>query len=142
MARKTINGKAELRDQHIKTETLPAFSFMRTLYKLLRTPTIPKSEPHDSVSDSQSSPLTPHTLRLSLFFSAAEMLKTKAFKGANVFMSRNLVPPEIFDALHDALKQNDAEVFLCCDPSRNGPDDFHIISSFDHVRTRDALNLF
>ncbi|XP_015885769.3 uncharacterized protein LOC107421117 isoform X3 [Ziziphus jujuba] len=65
------------------------------------------------------------------------MLKTNAFKGANVFMSRNLVPPEIFDALHDALKQNGAEVFLCCDPSRNGPNDFHIISSFDHEKFED-----
>ncbi|KAF3447039.1 hypothetical protein FNV43_RR12219 [Rhamnella rubrinervis] len=65
------------------------------------------------------------------------MLNAKAFKGANVFMSRNLVPPEIFDALHDALKQNGAEVFLCCDPSRSGPDDFHIISSPDHVKFED-----
>ncbi|XP_010269063.1 PREDICTED: DNA topoisomerase 2-binding protein 1-A isoform X2 [Nelumbo nucifera] len=61
----------------------------------------------------------------------------KAFKGANVFMSRNLVPPEIFDALHDALKQNGAEVFLCCDPSRNGPNDYHVISSPDHEKFED-----
>ena len=61
------------------------------------------------------------------------MVNTKPFEGANVFMSRNLVPPEIFDALHDALKNNGAQVFLCCDPSRNGPDDFHIISSPLHV---------
>jgi hypothetical protein len=61
------------------------------------------------------------------------MMKAKAFKGANVFMSRKLVPPEVFDKLHDALKQNGAEVFLCCDPSRSGPDDYHIISSPDHV---------
>lgn len=58
---------------------------------------------------------------------------TKTFKGANVFMSRNLVPPEMFDPLHDALKHNGADVFLCCDPSRNGPNDYHIISSLDHV---------
>ncbi|GMN45524.1 hypothetical protein TIFTF001_014708 [Ficus carica] len=62
------------------------------------------------------------------------MLKAKAFKGANVFMSRKLVPPEIFDALHDALKLNGAEIFLCSDPSRSGPDDFHIISSSDHEK--------
>jgi topoisomerase (DNA) II binding protein 1 len=61
------------------------------------------------------------------------MMKTKTFKGANVFMSRNLVAPEIFDTLHDALKQNGAEVFLCCDPSRSAPNDYHIISSPDHV---------
>lgn len=62
-----------------------------------------------------------------------EMLKPKPFAGANVFVSRNLVAPEMFDALHDALKQNGAEVFLCCDPSRNGPNDYHVISSADHV---------
>lgn len=62
-----------------------------------------------------------------------KMMKAKAFKGANVFMSRKLVPPEVFDKLHDALKQNGAQVFLCCDPSRSGPDDYHIISSPDHV---------
>ncbi|KAL0387895.1 UNVERIFIED_CONTAM: hypothetical protein Sradi_2671300 [Sesamum radiatum] len=36
-------------------------------------------------------------------------MATKVFKGANVFMSRNLVPPELFDALHDALKLNGAQ---------------------------------
>lgn len=61
------------------------------------------------------------------------MLKPKPFAGVNVFVSRNLVAPEIFDALHDALKQNGAEVFLCCDPARNGPKDYHVISSADHV---------
>ncbi|XP_035541604.1 DNA topoisomerase 2-binding protein 1-A [Juglans regia] len=65
------------------------------------------------------------------------MMTSKAFKGANVFMSRNLVPPEIFDKLHDALKQNGAEVFLCCDPSRSGPNDYHIISSPDHEKFQD-----
>ncbi|XP_038700037.1 DNA topoisomerase 2-binding protein 1-A isoform X2 [Tripterygium wilfordii] len=65
------------------------------------------------------------------------MLKTKTFKGANVFMSRKLVPPEIFDALLDALKHNGAEVFLCCDPSRNGPEDYHVIASPDHEKFED-----
>ncbi|XP_062116606.1 uncharacterized protein LOC133830610 [Humulus lupulus] len=65
------------------------------------------------------------------------MMKAKAFHGANVFMSRKLVPPEIFDALHDALNNNGAEVFLCSDPSRSGPDDFHIISSPDHDKFED-----
>ncbi|KAK6939923.1 BRCT domain [Dillenia turbinata] len=62
------------------------------------------------------------------------MMMSKSFKGANVFMSRNLVPPEVFDSLHDALKQNGAQVYLCCDPSRSGPDDFHVISSPEHDR--------
>ncbi|XP_019167494.1 PREDICTED: DNA topoisomerase 2-binding protein 1 isoform X1 [Ipomoea nil] len=65
------------------------------------------------------------------------MIMAKVFKGANVFMSRNLVPPEHFDALHDALKLNGAQVFLCCDPSRNAPDDYHIISSIDHEKFED-----
>ncbi|KAL2317840.1 hypothetical protein Fmac_031716 [Flemingia macrophylla] len=65
------------------------------------------------------------------------MLKTKPFQGANVFMSRNLVPPEVFDALHDAVKDNGAQVHLCCDPSRNGPNDFHIISSRKHEKFND-----
>ncbi|KAB2037420.1 hypothetical protein ES319_D03G073300v1 [Gossypium barbadense] len=63
--------------------------------------------------------------------------KAKAFMGSNVFMSRNLVPPEVFDKLHGVLKDNGAQVFLCCDPSRNGPDDFHVISSFDHEKFED-----
>lgn len=60
-------------------------------------------------------------------------MATKVFNGANVFMSRNLVPPELFDTLHDALKLNGAQVFLCCDPSRNGPNDYHVIASPEHV---------
>lgn len=51
-----------------------------------------------------------------------------------MFMSRNLVPPEVFDTLLDAFKLNGAEIFLCCDPSRSGPSDFHVIASPDHVR--------
>ncbi|KAL0377200.1 UNVERIFIED_CONTAM: hypothetical protein Scaly_0837600 [Sesamum calycinum] len=64
-------------------------------------------------------------------------MATKVFKGANVFMSRNLVPPELFDALHDALKLNGAQVLLCCDPSRNGPNDYHVIASHDHEKFED-----
>lgn len=60
---------------------------------------------------------------------------TQLFKGANVFMSRNLVPPEVFDTLLDTFKLNGAEIFLCCDPSRNGPSDFHVIASPLHVYT-------
>lgn len=54
-----------------------------------------------------------------------------------MYMSRNLVAPEIFDALLDALKLNGAEVELCCDPSRTGPNDFHVISSSDHEKFED-----
>ncbi|KAL1320008.1 hypothetical protein AAHE18_14G025300 [Arachis hypogaea] len=65
------------------------------------------------------------------------MLKAKVFNGANVFMSRNLVPPEVFDALHDVLKDNGAQVHLCCDPSRNGPNDYHVISCSKHEKFED-----
>ncbi|KAK4780167.1 hypothetical protein SAY87_016273 [Trapa incisa] len=65
------------------------------------------------------------------------MLNAKPFDGVSVFLSRSLVPPEIFDTLHDALKQNGAQVFLCCDPSRNGPQDYHVISSPDHEKFED-----
>ncbi|KAL3651876.1 hypothetical protein CASFOL_004878 [Castilleja foliolosa] len=64
-------------------------------------------------------------------------MATKVFKGANVFMSRNLVPPELFDALHDALKLNGAQVLLCCDPSSNGPNDYHVIASAEHEKFDD-----
>ncbi|XP_076924900.1 uncharacterized protein LOC143587514 [Bidens hawaiensis] len=64
-------------------------------------------------------------------------MRKTTFKGANVFMSRNLVAPEIFDSLHDVLKDNGAEIFLCCDPSRNGPNDYHIIFSIDHEKFDD-----
>ncbi|XP_006345369.1 DNA topoisomerase 2-binding protein 1 [Solanum tuberosum] len=65
------------------------------------------------------------------------MMTTKVFNGANAFMSRNLVPPEQFDALHDALKLNGAQVLLCCDPSRNAPTDYHVISSPQHEKFGD-----
>ncbi|CAH1420495.1 unnamed protein product [Lactuca virosa] len=65
------------------------------------------------------------------------MMRKTTFKGANVFISRNLVPPEIFDSLHDVLKDNGAEIFLCCDPSRNGPDDYHVIAARDHEKLDD-----
>ncbi|CAH9113756.1 unnamed protein product [Cuscuta epithymum] len=68
------------------------------------------------------------------------MMMGKVFKGANVFMSRNLVPPEQFDTLHDALKLNGAQVFLCCDPSHNGPNDYHVISSMDHEKFDELLS--
>ncbi|XP_021718189.1 DNA topoisomerase 2-binding protein 1-A-like [Chenopodium quinoa] len=64
-------------------------------------------------------------------------MDSKPFKGSNVFMSRNLVPPEVFDSLHDALKLNGATVFLCCDPSRNSPNDFHVIASSHHEKFED-----
>ncbi|KAL1214562.1 BRCT domain-containing protein [Cardamine amara subsp. amara] len=65
------------------------------------------------------------------------MKTTQLFKGAYVFMSRNLVPPEVFDTLLDAFKLNGAEIFLCCDPSRSGPCDFHVIASPNHEKFKD-----
>lgn len=65
--------------------------------------------------------------------SARLAMSSKLFQGTNVFMSRKLVPPELFDTLRDALEQNGAEVLLCCDPSRNGARDYHVIASYDHV---------
>ncbi|KAM7256625.1 hypothetical protein ACFE04_012366 [Oxalis oulophora] len=52
-------------------------------------------------------------------------------------MSRNLVPPEVFDTLRDALTLNAATVFLCSDPSKNTPNDFHVISSLHHEKFND-----
>ncbi|XP_042461718.1 DNA topoisomerase 2-binding protein 1-like isoform X3 [Zingiber officinale] len=56
------------------------------------------------------------------------------FAGANVFLSRSLVPPDVFDALHDALKLNGATVFLCSDPSRTAANDYHVIASSNHEK--------
>ncbi|KAL6658506.1 hypothetical protein ACP70R_004092 [Stipagrostis hirtigluma subsp. patula] len=63
--------------------------------------------------------------------------RAATFAGASVFLSRNLVAPEVFDAVHDALRLNGAEVFLCADPSRTGPLDFHVISSSSHEKFAD-----
>ena len=64
--------------------------------------------------------------------------RTTTFAGAAVFMSRKLVAPEVFDAVHDALRLNGAEVFPCADPDRTGPLDYHVISS-PHVRSSSPL---
>ncbi|XP_073142139.1 uncharacterized protein [Henckelia pumila] len=66
-----------------------------------------------------------------------QKMATKVFAGVNAFLSRNLVPPELFDAVHDALKFNGAQIVLCCDPSRNGPSDYHVISSSEHEKFED-----
>ncbi|CAO2152825.1 unnamed protein product [Urochloa humidicola] len=63
--------------------------------------------------------------------------RAATFAGASVFLSRNLVAPEVFDAVHDALRLNGAEVLLCADPSRTGPLDFHVISSASHEKFAD-----
>nr|CAB3491152.1 unnamed protein product [Digitaria exilis] len=63
--------------------------------------------------------------------------RAATFAGASVFLSRNLVAPEVFDAVHDALRLNGAEVLLCADTSRTGPLDFHVISSSSHERFAD-----
>ncbi|KAJ6821041.1 putative DNA topoisomerase 2-binding protein 1-A isoform X1 [Iris pallida] len=67
----------------------------------------------------------------------AAVTRTTTFAGANVYLSRSLVPPEFFDALRDALKINGAHVFLCSDPSQNSPSDYHVISSMDHEKFED-----
>ncbi|CAM0874720.1 unnamed protein product [Alopecurus aequalis] len=63
--------------------------------------------------------------------------RTTTFAGATVFMSRKLVAPEVFDAVHDALRLNGAEVSLCADPDRTGPLDYHVISSSSHEKFED-----
>ncbi|TVU26224.1 hypothetical protein EJB05_28761 [Eragrostis curvula] len=63
--------------------------------------------------------------------------RAATFAGASVFLSRNLVAPEVFDAVHDALRLNGAEVLLCADPGRTGPLDFHVISSASHEKFAD-----
>ncbi|XP_059077027.1 uncharacterized protein LOC131033660 [Cryptomeria japonica] len=57
-----------------------------------------------------------------------------AFKGVTVYLSRSLVAPESFDALHDALRYNGADICFCSDPSANSPNQYHIISSSDHEK--------
>jgi hypothetical protein len=52
-----------------------------------------------------------------------------------VYMSRKLVAPEVYHAVHDALRLNGAEVLPCSDPDRTGPLDYHVISSSSHVRS-------
>ncbi|XP_044980587.1 DNA topoisomerase 2-binding protein 1 isoform X1 [Hordeum vulgare subsp. vulgare] len=63
--------------------------------------------------------------------------RTATFAGASVFLSRNLVAPEVFDAVHDALRLNGADVLLCADPAHTGPLDYHVISSSSHERFAD-----
>lgn len=43
----------------------------------------------------------------------------------------------MFDAVHDALRLNGANVLLCADPGRTGPSDFHVISSSSHEKFAD-----
>uniref|UniRef100_A0A0E0R567 BRCT domain-containing protein n=1 Tax=Oryza rufipogon TaxID=4529 RepID=A0A0E0R567_ORYRU len=69
--------------------------------------------------------------------SAGAGRRAATFAGASVFLSRSLVAPEVYDAVHDALRLNGAEVFLCADPARTGPLDFHVISSSSHERFAD-----
>jgi len=67
------------------------------------------------------------------------MLKTKPLKGTNMFMSWNPVPLEVFDKLHDTVKDNITQIHLCWDPFLNGPNDYHIISSSKHVIDNSSL---
>ncbi|KAJ1685865.1 hypothetical protein LUZ63_017255 [Rhynchospora breviuscula] len=63
--------------------------------------------------------------------------KGGTFEGTTVYLSRNLVAPEIYNALFDALRLNGADVRPCCDPSKNSPLEFHVISSSDHEKFAD-----
>ncbi|XP_078153506.1 uncharacterized protein LOC144548652 isoform X2 [Carex rostrata] len=63
--------------------------------------------------------------------------KRGTFEGTTVYLSRNLVAPEIYSTLYDALRLNGADIRPCCDPSKNSPLDFHVISSADHERFAD-----
>ncbi|ONK57609.1 uncharacterized protein A4U43_C09F2240 [Asparagus officinalis] len=63
-----------------------------------------------------------------------DLIESEAADAYLVLYSLLCATPEVYDAVHDALKLNGANVFLCCDPSRNNPDDFHVISSSDHEK--------
>ncbi|KAJ7299162.1 hypothetical protein O6H91_Y168400 [Diphasiastrum complanatum] len=52
-----------------------------------------------------------------------------AFRGTRVFISRNLLPPDLILTLHDALRDNGAEVCFCCNPSCNSSTDYHVLIS-------------
>lgn len=95
-------------------------------------PPLPPTSPSAARPPPRRSPMTPS-------YSSGPVApagrRAATFAGASVFLSRNLVAPEVFDTVHDALRLNGAEVLLCADPSRTGPQDFHVISSSSHVRT-------
>lgn len=99
--------------------------------KLKISPPLPASPPPPLAS-----PMTPShgAAAAAASSSAGAGRRAATFAGASVFLSRSLVAPEVYDAVHDALRLNGAEVFLCADPARTGPLDFHVISSSSHVR--------
>jgi len=59
---------------------------------------------------------------------------SKLFEGFNVFISRHLFPPREFDAVHKVVEENGGQVHIGFDLSRNGENDYHIISCRKHVR--------
>ncbi|CAH2067715.1 unnamed protein product, partial [Thlaspi arvense] len=159
---KTVRRKTEpgVEESHLSTEkglvlalrqqtqappdlNLPKNEVLSPLYKLkiskkssVRVPAdsrilVFSREPRESLTESER-----QGEKCAFRFPAA-MKTTQLFKGANVFMSRSLVPPEVFDTLLDACTLNGAEIFLCCDPSRSGPCDFHVIASPDHEKFED-----
>lgn len=62
------------------------------------------------------------------------MKTSKLFDGFNVFISRHLFPPHEFDTVLKAVEENGGQVHIGFDLSRNGENDYHIISCRKHVR--------
>ncbi|GLJ23880.1 hypothetical protein SUGI_0453740 [Cryptomeria japonica] len=95
-------------------------------------PPIPVDPPPNAVVTPLGSPtlVTLVTVEIALHLISKKM----AFKGVTVYLSRSLVAPESFDALHDALRYNGADICFCSDPSANSPNQYHIISSSDHEK--------
>jgi len=62
------------------------------------------------------------------------MKMSKLFEGFNVFISRHLFPPDKFDEVHNVIEENGGQVNIGFDLSRNGENDYHIISCREHVR--------
>ncbi|XP_024530554.1 DNA topoisomerase 2-binding protein 1 isoform X1 [Selaginella moellendorffii] len=58
------------------------------------------------------------------------------FAGAKLYLSRNLLPPDVIDSLHDILRQRGAQVNICCDPSAHSSLDFHVLFAPDSDKAR------
>lgn len=65
------------------------------------------------------------------------MKTSKLFDGFNVFISRHLFPPHEFDTVLKAVEENGGQVHIGFDLSRNGENDYHIISCRKHYKFQD-----
>ncbi|XP_039683639.1 uncharacterized protein [Medicago truncatula] len=65
------------------------------------------------------------------------MKTSKLFDGFNVFISRHLFPPHEFDTVLKAVEENGGQVHIGFDLSRNGENDYHIISCRQHYKFQD-----